>query len=80
MVNESEMEDFRNIITDRNIDANDFSIQEKEDPITGTGIQPITGTITIRRKFKGKEKTYKVGHGSTWTAEFSDDLNCGIFD
>lgn len=80
MINESEMEDYKNIISNSGLDVDDFLIQEQKDPMIGTEVQPITETITIRRKSTGKEKTYKAGHGSAWPAEFSDDLTGGIFN
>ena len=79
MVGDSEREDFRTAIVNARLDPSDFELIEREDPMRGPGIQPVTGTVTIRRKSNGSEKKYRAGHGSRWPAEFSDDLAGGVF-
>jgi hypothetical protein len=36
------------------------------------------GTVTIRNRKSGAERTYDTGHASTWVVEFSDDLKSGV--
>jgi hypothetical protein len=36
------------------------------------------GTVTIRNRKSGAERTYQTGHASTWVVEFSDDLKSGM--
>ena len=80
MVNDSEMEDFRNIVGGSGFSQDEFEIEEQRDPMIGNEIQPLTGSITIRRISTNKKKTYKAGHGSIWPASFHDDLTRGVFN
>ncbi len=79
MVGDSEREDFRTAILRVGLDSSDFDLLEREDPMIGSGIQPVTGTVTIKRKSNGREKKCRAGHGSRWPAEFADDLAGGVF-
>ena len=79
MVGDSEREDFRTAVLRAGLDPSDFELLEREDPMIGSGIQPVTGAVRIRRKSNGREKKYRAGHGSRWPAEFSDDLAGGVF-
>ena len=79
MVDDSEREDFEQAILAKGFEPDDFELIEKRDPPGGGEIHPITGTVTIKRKSNGTEKSYQAGHGSAWPAEFSDDLNNGVF-
>ena len=80
IIDETEREDFGNILSERGFDPTDFELSEKEDPMTGGGVQPITGQVIVTRKSTGAEKTYAAGDRSRWVAEFSDDLERGYFD
>jgi hypothetical protein len=42
-------------------------------------ISPIVGTITIKNRTSGVERTYDTGHGTNWVARFSGDLAAGVF-
>ncbi len=57
-----------------------LKLTEQRDPPIGTDVQPITGQVTIRRKSTGAEKIYAAGHGSSWPAEFEQDLRQGFFN
>jgi hypothetical protein len=35
------------------------------------------GTVTIRNRKTGAERTYETGHASTWVVQFTDDLQSG---
>jgi hypothetical protein len=37
------------------------------------------GTVTIKLRKTGAERTYETGHASTWIVQFSDDLKAGRF-
>ncbi len=80
MVNDSEREDFTQAINHHGLDVDDFELTEQRDQPIGTDVQPITGQVTIRRKSTGAEKTYDAGHGSSWPAEFEQDLQQGGFN
>lgn len=79
MIGNSEREDFRNTIEAAGLSPDAFELTEKEDP---GPISPhwLQGTVTIRRTSTGIEKTYKAGIGSTWSAQFEEDLKGGYFD
>ena len=79
MVGDSEREDFEQAIRDKGFDLDDFELIENRDPPRGGEVHAITGTLTIKRRSTGLERTYQAGYGSAWPAEFSDDLNNGVF-
>lgn len=37
------------------------------------------GTVTIKLRKTGAERTYGTGHASTWVVQFSNDLQAGAF-
>jgi hypothetical protein len=45
----------------------------------GAGVAPIVADVIVTNTANGSEKTYDAGHGSSWPAEFSDDLRAGVF-
>ncbi|HCA27088.1 MAG TPA: hypothetical protein DEP05_05530 [Betaproteobacteria bacterium] len=79
MVHISEMDDFYSAIKKRGFQKDDFDLTEQEEPMLGTGINPIKGTIKIHYRPSGKEETYKTGHASSWVVRFEDDLVDGFF-
>jgi len=43
-------------------------------------ISPYGGTVTIKNKKSGAERTYPTGgFGSSWVADFCADLETGVF-
>ena len=79
MISDSEMEDFNNVIQGAGFDPQDFNPIAVEDEPQGPGVQPITGTVTVHRGSTGQSTTYQAGHGSTWVADFANDLQTGEF-
>lgn len=79
MIGDSEMQDYYSAIRHLGFQENDFELTQQRDPTSGTGIYSITGAVTIRRKQNGIEKAYRAGHGSSWPAQFHDDLTHGVF-
>lgn len=79
MVADSEKEDFEQAIHGKGLDPADFELVESRDQPQGGGTYAITGTVTIKRKSTGAEKSYQAGHGSAWPAEFENDLTSGVF-
>jgi hypothetical protein len=41
-------------------------------------ISPYGGTITIKNKKSGAERTYPTGSGSSWVVDFSADLEARV--
>jgi len=74
----SELEDFWGSVKRHGYRDEDFEITQRPDPTTGAGVQAITGTVTVRCKPSGVERTYKAGYGSTWPAEVDQDLARGV--
>jgi len=38
------------------------------------------GTVTIKLRKTGVERTYETGHASTWVVQFASDLDAGAFN
>ena len=79
VVGASELEDFWGSVKRHKYRDSDFELTEKADETRGTGVQAVTGTVTIRCKSSGVERTYKAGYGSTWPAQVDQDLSRGVF-
>jgi hypothetical protein len=79
VLSDSEAEDFHSSIKQLGFNAKDFELSQASAPPSGGGIQPIVGTVTVKRKSTGSSKTYQAGHGSSWPASFHDDLRKGVF-
>ncbi len=78
MISDSEMQDFEAAIRSAGFTPSDFNPVAVEDERSPEP-QPITGTVTVNRESAGEAKTYKAGYGSTWVAEFEQDLRSGVF-
>jgi hypothetical protein len=78
-IDQSEIDDFRNIIKNQNLDPDDFEINEID--LTDYTKSPyiLKGKISIIRKSNNKTRTYNSGHGTSWPADFGDDLAGGLF-
>jgi len=79
IVDASAREDFDSAIERAGLPKDEFEISEKEDPFPAQSIVPITGTVTVRNKRTGVERTYKAGHATAWVVEFEKDLHMGLF-
>jgi hypothetical protein len=78
-IHPSEAEDFVNEIKRRRRSLDEFEVTATPQQLTGPGISPYRGTITIRNRKSGSERTYATGHGSMWVVEFIRDLEAGVF-
>lgn len=76
---DSELEDFWGSVNRHGYRNADFEITQKPNPTSGAGVQAVTGTVTVRCKRSGVERTYRAGYGSTWPAEVDQDLARGVF-
>lgn len=79
MIQETEKEDFRQVIVEKRLDFSDFELNEHEDPIRGAGLHPITGYVTIHKRSTAITHRYEAGHSSAWVVQFADDLSNGLF-
>lgn len=79
MIDNSELDDCANVIQAGGFELEDFEFLPKENTPDDMGVQPITGTVTIKRISNGIQQTYKAGHRSSWPTEFAVALNNGVF-
>jgi hypothetical protein len=63
----------------RSLDEFDVSATpHRLDDETGE-VSAYRGTVTIKLRKTGTERTYETGHASTWVAQFVGDLKAGVF-
>ena len=80
-VHKSEAEDFEAELRRHKRSEDEFDIvATPQKPLSQQAgvISPYGGTITIKNKKSGAERTYPTGHGSSWVADFSADLEAGV--
>lgn len=77
-----EVDDFKNELRrcGRSIDEFDVSATPQSLADQSGGISAYSGTVTVRNRKTGTERTYRTGHASRWLAEFTDDLKVGLLD
>ena len=76
-VHKSEAEDFEAELRRHKRSRDEFEIAATlQKPFSQQAgvISPYGGTITIKNKRSGAERTYPTGYGSSWVADFSADL------
>ncbi|SAK88952.1 hypothetical protein AWB78_04657 [Caballeronia calidae] len=78
-----ERADFLAILVRHRLDESDFLVQEggQEGGVSDVvdDVYPLQGLVTITRRSTLKEREYRIGHGTDWTAAFEKDLNKGVF-
>lgn len=79
VLSEDEAEDFYSSVKDLGFKEKDFELLQTPSPVSGSGIQRIAGTVTVKRKSTGVTRTYQAGNGSTWPASFHDELRAGAY-
>lgn len=79
VLSEDEIADFYSSIKDLGFKEKDFELSQTRAPVSGTGIQTIAGTVTVKRKSTGVTRTYEAGHSFSWPASFHDELTAGTF-
>ncbi len=81
IINETELEDYRNALEKYGFSESDFEEISEEDTTesSGNGTFVPTGKVTIKCKTSGIEKVYKAGNDSKWPAQFEDDLSSNYF-
>jgi hypothetical protein len=81
-VHPSELDDFEQELRreGRSIEEFDVSATPQRLADQSGGISAYSGTVTVRNRTTGTERTYRTGHGSRWLAEFADDLKVGLLD
>jgi hypothetical protein len=74
-----ERDQFMAILSRHRLDARDFLVQEGGQNDVVDDVYPLQGLVTITRRSTLKEREYRTGHGTEWTAAFEKDLNKGVF-
>ena len=57
----------------------DFDLSERSDPLPCAWIMAISGEAVIKCIKTGITRYCRAGEGSTWPAEFYNDLKDGVF-
>lgn len=78
-IDQSELDDAIRVLERLGFDAGVFTFTRTPYKYLGTGIAPLVADMVVENTTNGKQKTYDAGHGSSWPAEFSDDLQAGLF-
>ncbi|CAN0624638.1 conserved protein of unknown function [Burkholderia multivorans] len=74
-----EKADFVAVLQRHQFTESDFTIQETDTPETVDEVYPLHGYVTVTRCSTHRERGYRTGHGTAWTAEFDKDLTRGAF-
>lgn len=80
LILESEREEFDKILSKNGLDPGDFLLSWQQDPRKGKGTQAVIGWVTITRTSTGGERTYTARYHTEWVADFTRDLDRGLFD
>ncbi|MCX5540032.1 hypothetical protein M3A49_11085 [Paraburkholderia sp. CNPSo 3076] len=74
-----ERSDFVAVLHRHHLAESDFAIQETDTPDAVDEVYPLHGYVTVIRRATLRERGYRTGHGTAWTAEFDKDLTRGAF-
>lgn len=77
-IHDSEWADCQTELRHRNRSFNEFEFIESVEPITGPGIQPLRGTVLVRNRKTGTERTYWTGNANTWVIDFIAEVDRAI--
>lgn len=76
---QSELDDAYSELERLGFDAGTFTFTRTPYKYQGTGPAPVIADMAVMNTATGKQITYDAGHGSSWPAQFSDDLRAGLF-
>ncbi len=79
LLGQDEIDDAHAELRKLGYDEGDFTFTRVPYAKIGTGVAPAIEDMVVTNTGNGKEKTYQAGHGSSWPAEFTDDLRAGYF-
>ncbi len=79
LISPSENEDFDNALARAGYQKENFEVIPKVNPFPAQGVGPVTGSVTVKNKLNGLERTYEAGHGTAWVVQFEKDLRTGAF-
>ena len=77
----SEVDDFKTELKrqHRSLDEFDVSATPQRLDNESGAVSAYRGTVTIKLRKTGAERTYETGHASTWVVQFADDLRAERF-
>jgi hypothetical protein len=75
----SQIEDYRSSFDGSGFSPDEFELEQQRLEATGTFYDPQAGTVTVRRKETGVERSYKLSSGNNWPTDFAIDLQSGAF-
>jgi hypothetical protein len=75
LISDDEVQDFKAAIRDNRQQSQDFDLTERVENETGLE----KGVAVVKCNKSGVERTYPVGHGTIFSADFAQDLERGIF-
>lgn len=78
LLDETEKDDFWNLIVKSGYRAADFELREQEETARVGGFA-LAGTAIVSRKSTGITRSYQAGHGKAWIAEFGNELDHQVF-
>jgi hypothetical protein len=79
ITDQSELDDFKAVLTKYGHSEGDFELSSEEAPLPIGNVSPVTGSVKVKHKMTGIERTYGAGHGTAWVVEFEKDLEAGRF-
>ncbi len=79
LIRMEELNDFARALAEHGWKAEDFAIEEEQfDPATAE-VEGETGELMVSCRTTHVVCTYHLGRGSSWVADFTDDLRSGKF-
>jgi uncharacterized protein len=78
IIKNSELSDAHKAIAGAGFKVSDFTIEGQEDAPESVDKYHTTGSVTITHR-NGVGKSYAVGTMSSWAAEFTIDLEAGVY-
>jgi hypothetical protein len=75
ILDQDDIEDFCALICGAGLNPYDFELFETVTDFIG----PEAGIATVRHKRSGVERSYPIGHGTSFPANFAVDLGQGVF-
>lgn len=79
LLEREEIELYRTALREHGYREEDFDLSERSDPLPCVWIMAISGEAVIKCIKTGITRYYRAGEGSTWPAEFYNDLKDGVF-
>lgn len=79
LINESELDDFYKLLSDKGLNDDDFCVLEVDKTEYNNANYALRGTVIVVNKKLGKTKEYNAGNAAQWVAEFASDLTNNFF-